>query len=346
MSLSFTPSIHHHDDTLPTVAIFTTGGTICQKTNPKTGASIPLSSKWGFLDSIPELRKLANYRVIHFSNIDSSHMTPEIWAKLSKAVDEVLVDSAILGAVITHGTDTMEDGSFFLDLTLKTEKSVVFTGAMRNASNPYSDGPLNLINAVSQVLSPRSRGWGVTLTMNQYVHSPFWVEKTNTTNVQTFSSGDKGALGYVYNPKVIYRYNSRLFRIHLPVPETLPKVAILYDYAGSTGNQIISLVDDEKIDGLVIVGVGAGNVNREKAQKIQYALNQKVTVVLSTRVSGGGVIPAYGDVGGGEWLEGQGVILSGHFSPSKARLLLMLALPIYKDNPEKLRSLFDLNQPI
>lgn len=330
----------HHDSNLPTVAIVMTGGTISEKTDPKTGASVPVTSGGDLVKSIPELKELANYKIIHFSNIDSSQMTPEIWAKLSQTVDKVLEDEKIVGAVVTHGTDTMAEGAFFLDVTLKTKKNVVFTGAMRNASDPYSDGPPNLINSVIQVLSPRANNWGVTVNMNQYIQSAYWVEKTQSTNPQTFMSGDKGYLGYVYNKKVVYRYNNRLFQMTFPIPEKLPKVAIISDYAGSTGELIKFAADHEKVDGIVIISVGAGNVNESMYYGIKYAIEKGVAVVITTRVLHGGVFPAYGDLGGGSSLLKLGAILGGNLHAYKARLLLMLALPLYKGDTKKILEIY------
>jgi len=330
----------HHDSQLPTVAIVMTGGTISEKTDPKTGASIPVSSGADLLETIPALKNLANYKIVHFSNIDSSQMTPEIWAKLSQTVDKILEDDNIVGAVITHGTDTMAEGAFFLDITLKTKKNVVFTGAMRNASDPYSDGPPNLINSVVQAISPRANDWGVTVNMNQYIQSAYWVEKTQTTNPQTFMSGDKGYLGYVYDKKVVYRYNDRLFQMNFPIPKKLPKVAIISDFAGSTGDGVKFAVDHEKVDGIVIISVGAGNVNESMYYGIKYAIEKGVTVVITSRVLYGGVFPAYGDIGGGASLLKLGAILGGNLHAPKARLLLMLALPLYKGNTEKLTEIY------
>lgn len=210
------------DKNLETVVIVTTGGTIAEKTDPKTGASVPALSGEDFIKSIPELSKMANIKVINFSNIDSSQMTPEIWAKLTKVVDKALKNNKVKGVVVTHGTDTMAEGAYFLELTLKTNKPVVFVGAMKNASDPYSDGPSNLLNGVAQVISKNSYDFGVTVTMNQYINAARNVRKTQTTNLQTFKSGEKGYLGYIFNKKV-YRFNKRPFRLKLPIPKNFLK---------------------------------------------------------------------------------------------------------------------------
>jgi len=318
---------------LPTVAIFLTGGTIAEKTDPKTGASIPIGSSSDLIEHVPVLKEIANLKVVQFSNIDSSHMTPQIWAKLSKQVDAMLQDPDIKGVVIAHGTDTMAEGAFFLELTLKTNKPVVFTGAVRDASDPYSDGPPNLRNAVVQVCSDNAQCWGVTVTLNEYINAARNVIKTQTTNRQTFESGEKGYLGYVYNKKV-YRYNNRLKpRLVLPIPKDLPRVDIIMDYAGTSGF-LVKYAVDCGAKGIVVQSVGDGNVDEEMYDAIVYAMKKGAAVVISTRVFYGAVYPSYGDIGGGESLKQAGAIVVGDLPAPKARLLLMLALPLVKEHHE------------
>lgn len=323
---------------LPTVAIVTTGGTIAEKTDPKTGGAVPALSGKDLLEAVPELGKVANIKVINYSNIDSSQMTPELWAGLSRTVDKLLEDPSIKGAVVTHGTDTMAEGAYFLDLTLKSDKPVVFVGAMRDASDVSPDGPANILNAVIQVCSPEARDWGVTVTLNQYINSARNVRKTNSTNVQTFNSGEEGYLGYIAMGKVI-RYNGRPPRQRFQLPEKLPKVAFLSTFAGDDGSFVRYAVDGGA-EGIVVEGVGAGNVNAEVYKAIEYALEKGVAVVITTRVYHGGVFPIYGDQGGGETLQKRGAILGGNLTGPKARILLMLALPQAKGDNARLKASF------
>lgn len=323
---------------LPTVAIITTGGTIAEKLDPKTGGAVPAVSGKDLLEAVPGLSKIANIKVIEFSNIDSSQMTPEMWAKLSKAVAEILADPAIKGAVVTHGTDTMAEGAYFLDLTLKSDKPVAFVGAMRDASDVSPDGPANILNAVVQVGSEQAKDWGVTVTLNQYINSARNVRKTNSTNVQTFDSGEKGYLGYICMGSVI-RYNDAPGRQKLPLPAALPKVALLETFAGDDG-AFVRYAVDHGAKGIVMEGVGAGNVNAQVNEAIKYAISKKVAVVITTRVYHSGVWPMYGDQGGGTTLEKEGVILGGDLTGPKARLLLMLALGQAKHDREELKKYF------
>lgn len=328
-----------NDPLLPTVAIVTTGGTIAEKTDPKTNSSVPALSGRDLIDSVPLLKKIANFKVINFCNIDSSQMTPEIWSDLSRVVDLVLEDRKIKGAVVTHGTDTMVEGAYFLDLTLKSSKPVVFVGAMKNASDPYSDGPPNLLNAVFQVCSRKDLDWGVTVTMNQYINSPREVEKMQTTNIQTFESGESGYLGYIHEGNV-YKLNNRLYKQKLPLPEKLPNVVLFTDFSGSDGSYIYMAVDKLKVDGIIIESLGAGNVNAPVFDAIKYAISKNVVIVITSRVIFGSVFPEYGDKGGGKMLQAAGAIMAGNLKGPKARLLLMLALPFVKNDLYKLEKYF------
>ncbi|NGX56590.1 MAG: putative L-asparaginase [Candidatus Anoxychlamydiales bacterium] len=324
---------------LPTIVIITTGGTIAEKTDPKTNASIPAKGT-DFVKSVPKLLDIANVKVIEFANIDSSQMTPQIWSKLSKTVDNALKDRKIMGAIITHGTDTMAEGSYFLDLTLKTDKPVVFTGAMRNASSPFSDGPFNLLNAVYQVISKDAKNFGVTVTLNSYINSSRDVVKKNTTNPQTFTSGEKGYLGYIFEGNV-YRINDRLYIQKFPIPKKLPKIYIFQDFAGA-GPEIIRYMADIGADAIVIESLGAGNVNAAVFEGIEYALKKGIIIINTSVVAHGFVFPIYGDKGGGETLKKAGVIFSRFLRADKARLLAMLAIPYVNGDLSKLQEVFDL----
>lgn len=318
---------------LPTVAIISTGGTISEVTNPKTGASVP-ASLTDFLKEMEPLKNICNIKSVEFSNIDSSQMTPEIWAKLSETIDKTLKDNKIIGAVVSHGTDTMAEGAYFLELTLKTKKPVVVTGSMRNASDPFSDGPFNLYNAVIQVLSDNAKDWGVTVSLNQYINAARNVIKTNTTNVQTFESGQAGILGYVYGNQV-YRINNLIYEQKLPVPKNFPNVYIFQDFPGAKSD-VIRFMADQNPAAIVIEALGAGNVNNDVFEGIKYAISKDVLIVITSVVPQGGVFAAYGDVGGGKSLEEAGALFSRYLRADKTRILLLLAIAEFGKNKEKL----------
>ncbi len=332
-------ALAEHKPTLPTVVIITTGGTIAEKTDSNTGGAVPALSGKDLIDAIPSLSKVANINVINFSNIDSSQMTPQIWTNLSIAVDKALEDPHVKGAVVTHGTDTMAEGAYSLDLTLKSRKPVVFVGAMRDASDVSPDGPANIPNAVIQACSDEAKDWGVTVTLNQYVNSARDVRKTQTSNVQTFNSGERGYLGYIAMGKVT-KFNDRSQWQKFPLPDKLPDVVIVSDYAGSDG-RLIRYAVNSGAEGLIVEAVGAGNVNKDMFEAIKYAIEKGIPVVITTSVYHGSVMPVYADQGGGALLKKEGAILGGDLTTAKARLLLMLALPYIKGDHKKLVEIFN-----
>jgi len=325
-------------DSLPLVVVVTTGGTIAEKYNPSTGGVVPAVSGSDLIAAVTGLSDIARIEVVEFCNIDSSQMTPEIGRDLSSTVQRILERNEVRGVVVTHGTDTMAEGAFFLDTTLESTKPVAFVGSMRSNSDLSPDGPANLYNAVLLVCSPEAEGWGVTVTLNQYVNSARHVEKDNTTNVQTFDSGGYGYLGYIIGDRV-ERYNDITRDTYLPLPNELPEVPLFFSFSGDDGLYIRSAVDEE-VDGLVVVGVGAGNVNEDVFNAISYALNSGIPVVAASRVRYGEPHALYGDRGGGSSLVEAGVLLAGDLSPYKARLLLMLALAQPVMTSEMLGELF------
>ncbi|MEA3266833.1 MAG: asparaginase, partial [Candidatus Fermentibacteria bacterium] len=311
-------------DPLPTVVVVTTGGTIAEKFDSATGGAVPAVSGSDLLAEVPGLDEIANVEVVEFCNIDSSHMTPEIWRNLSAKVQEILDRTDVRGVVVTHGTDTMAEGAFFLETTLESEKPVVFTGSMRNGSDLSPDGSANLYNAVLLVCSPEAAGWGVTVTLNQYINSARHVMKDNTTNIQTFDSGDFGYLGYITGNHVLV-YNAVLEHTRIALPDSLPKVPLFFTFSGDDGSYIRFAVDNGA-SGIVIAGVGAGNVNADVYHAIEYSLESNIPVVICSRARHGEPEALYGDQGGGSSLVEAGALLAGDLSPFKARLLLMIAL--------------------
>ena len=309
---------------LPLVVVFATGGTIAAKVDPETGGVVPALSGVDLIEAVPGVDRIARISVINFSNIDSSQMEPEIWGKLSRQLDKELADPEVVGAVVTHGTDTIAEAAFFLDVTLYSNKPVVLVGAMRDAGSLSADGPGNIYNAVLQACSPESKDWGVTVTLNQYINSAFDVVKSQTTNVQAFNSGEKGYLGYIQDGNII-KFRERGPRFTLPVPEQIPRVPYITTFAGDDGD-LLRFAVESGARGVVVGGVGAGNVNSKVSDAIQYAIDKGVKVVITSQVFHGGVWPIYGDEGGGQCLQKAGCIFGGSLRGPKARLLLMLAL--------------------
>ena len=309
---------------LPHVVVVTTGGTVAMKLDEKTGALVPAVSGKDLIEAVPALGKIATIETTEFINIDSSQMTPQIWRDLAEKVDTILAREDVAGVVITHGTDTMEEGVFFLQSTLKSKKTVAFVGAQRSASDLSADGPANIYDAVKTVVSPESKGWGVVLVMDQYVNEARYVQKSHTTNPHTFMSGQYGYLGYVVNNKLM-KFHDVNKVTKLDLPKTLAKVPLFNTFPGDDGSSIKHAVDDGA-KGIAVAGLGAGNVSKEVFESIKYALSKNVPVVIGTRVYEGGVYPMYGSEGGGSTLMKAGAFLSKDLALNKARLLLLLGV--------------------
>jgi L-asparaginase len=323
---------------LPTVTVVATGGTIAMKVDPQTGGPVPALSGEDLIAAVPKLKELANIKVVEFSNIPSYYMGPDRWPGLSRKIDEVLADPGVAGVVVTHGTDTLEETAYFLDLTLRSDKPVVCIGAQRNASEEDTDGPRNITNAVRQVLAEDAAGKGVTVTLNHFINAARPVTKTHTNNVETFQSGEYGYLGYVDADRVIF-YREERRRQKLPLPEQLPRVDLVPMYPGADGSHVRHAVD-MGAQGIVVEAYGWGNVNEAMYEAIKDARDKGVPVVISTRVPNGRVLPVYASKGGGATLKQLGAVYADDLSSWKARVLLMLALPQTKD-PTQLQAYFD-----
>jgi L-asparaginase len=183
---------------LPRVAVFSTGGTISGKHDQSKGGYVPGAlSGQDLIAAVPKLKDIAEIQVEHVAAINSADMTPELWLELASRVQTVLSDPQVSGAVVTHGTNTLEETAYFLDLVITGAKPVVVVGAQRPASDPYSDGPLNLLQAVQVAVSPEARGKGCLVVMNGEINAARDVTKVHTNRVETFRSLEFGSLGVV-----------------------------------------------------------------------------------------------------------------------------------------------------
>jgi L-asparaginase len=229
--------------------------------------------------------------------------------------------------VVSHGTDTLEETAWWLDLTVASDKPVVLIGAQRNASEPDFDGPRNLLNAVRIATDPASAGKGVVLAMNNQINAARDVTKTHTTNVETFQSGQWGLLGAVDPDRVVWA-RAPLRRQHVPVRSdgaAMPPVEIVAMYGGADGRLVRAAVE-QGARGVVVQALGMGNMNQPMFAAIKDAIGRGVPVVVASRVPEGRVLPSYGFEGGGRTLADAGAIMAGDLSPQKARILLMLLL--------------------
>ena len=325
--------------TKPVVKFIATGGTIAMKIDPVKKAPVPAISGDDLLATVPDVAGYATIEVENVSNVPSDYMDPPRWTALTKTVQTALDRPEVAGVIVSHGTDTLEETAFWLDLTVRSDKPVVLIGAQRNASASDFDGPRNLLNAVRIAVDPQAKAKGAMLAMNNQINAARYVTKTHTGNVETFQSGDFGFLGEVYPDRVIFA-NLPLRRLHMPLrAERMPEVEIVAMYGGADGHALRSAVD-RGVKGIVVQALGMGNMNQPMFEAVKYALARKVPVVVSTRVPNGRVLPNYGFEGGGKTLADAGAVMADDLKPPKARILLMLALQSGVASQQELQALF------
>ena len=329
------------DAAQPVVRLIATGGTIAMKIDPVKKAPVPAISGEDLVATVPDISKYATVEVENLANVPSDYMDAELWVKLQKAVKTALARPEVSGVVVSHGTDTLEETAYFLDLTVNSEKPIVLIGAQRNASEHDFDGPRNLLNAVRICVSPEAKNMGAMICLNNQINAARNVTKMNTSSVETFNSGDFGFIGYADNDRVIfYRYPIRRQHIALTT-DSLPYVEIVAMYGGATGS-LVKAAADQGAKGIVIQALGWGNVNIPMFNAIKYAIGKGIPVVISTRVPSGRVLPVYGFEGGGKTLKDAGAISADDLNPQKARLLLMLVLQTGVKDTQAIQKFFDL----
>ena len=338
VALHAQPAASQAPAALPRVVVLATGGTIASRYDPAIGALAPAVTGAALVSAVPGLDTIASVEVEQIANIGSYDMTPDVWRRLAKRANELLASNAINGVVVTHGTDTLEETAYFLDLTVTSQKPVVLVGAQRAASYFDSDGPRNLLNAVRVAVSPEAVGKGTLVVMNGQINAAREVTKTNTIEVETFKTLEFGALGIADLGAVrFYRAPLRRQTIPLADNQALGRVEIVTQYAGADGRIVSLLLQQGGLDGLVIEGFGLGHVTAGTLEAIKEARSRHIPVVLSTRVYTGRVVPLYArDVE----LQQLGCIRADNLSAQKARVLLMLALTKTR-NTEELQQYFD-----
>ncbi|MBZ7942907.1 asparaginase, partial [Campylobacter molothri] len=316
----------------PRIAILATGGTIAGVINDAistTGYKAGALDIEVLLNAVPQIKEIASIVGYQVSNIDSSDMSNEIQLKLAKKINKLLAKDEIDAVVITHGTDTMEESAYFLHLTIKSDKPVILTGAMRPSTAMSADGSKNLYNAVALAINVKSKSKGVMIVMNDRILSARAAVKTHTLNLDAFSSPDFGDLGYILDGKV-YFYNTieKLHTKNTPFDidylEDLPKVDILYTYSNDGNGIAAKALFENGSQALVIAGSGSGNIHENQKNILKELMKKNLIVVISSRIQTGEVILSKED-------ENLGFICAQDLNPQKARILLMLALTKTKD---------------
>lgn len=324
---------------LPVVKFIATGGTIAMKIDPVKKAPVPAISGEDLVATVPEISKIARIEVLNLSNVPSDYMDAERWIGLQKAVMEALAPPEVTGVIVSHGTDTLEETAYFLDLTVKSDKPIVLIGAQRNASESDFDGPRNLLNAARICVCLDARGKGAMICLNNQINAAREATKTHTSDVETFKSGDYGFLGVVDHDRVIF-YRAPWRRQYIELSQTkLPDVEIVPMFGGADGKMVKAAIG-AGAKGIVIQALGWGNVNIPMYEAVKDLPSRGIPVVITSRVPNGRVLPNYGFVGGGKTLKDAGAIFADNLSPQKARILLMLALQ-KTSKPDEIQKLFD-----
>lgn len=320
---------------LPNVVILATGGTIAGAASTSTQASYTSGAVTidAMLAAVPGIRDLANIRGEQIANVGSQDMTLAIMLTLAKRINVLLAQRDVNGIVVTHGTDTMEETAYFLNLVVKSDKPVVLVGSMRPSTALSADGPLNLFNAVGVAADPNAAGRGVLVVMNDWIHAAHSLTKTSTTAVQTFMSPLRGLVGVCTYGKNDF-FNSPPWK-HTTASEfditnvtQLPRVDIIYAYADMPADLIDASVKNGA-KGIVIAGVGNGNMNKGSLDAAERAVKTGVVVVRSSRVATGSVGRNV-EVNDDE----MNFVASDELNPQKSRILLALALLKHRPTSE------------
>jgi len=311
----------------PNVVILATGGTIAgaAATGTQAGYTSGAVTIDAMLAAVPGIKDMANVKGEQISNVGSQDMSFDIMLKVAKRINELMPRDDVDGIVVTHGTDTMEETAYFLNLVVKGDKPVVMVGSMRPSTAVSADGPLNLYNAVGVAIDPEARGRGVLVVMNDWIHGAHSLTKTSTTAIQTFMSPLRGVVGIATYGKNDF-YNTPQWK-HTTGSEfdvagvtKLPRVDIVFACADMPADLIdASAANGAK--GIVIAGVGNGNMNKAALDAAANAVKKGVVVVRSTRVATG-TVGRNVEVNDDEL----GFIASDELNPQKSRILLSLAL--------------------
>ncbi len=311
----------------PEVLVLATGGTIASTGNyyGDRGGNVVHVSVDQLVKAAPGIDKVATLSAEQFSNVASGSIGPTQWLNLSRRISAVLTERPQLaGVVVTHGTDTMEETAYFLDLTVASDHPVIVTGSMRPADGIGADGPANLFNAVRAAAAPASRARGAMVLMDDRLYAAREVTKTNTTRVETFQAPEHGPLAIADHDTLLFNRRAPSARRTFDISHVneLPRVDIIYSYGGAD-SVLIDAAVAAGAKGLVVAGVGAGGLASGQSGAIRRAAQKGVAIVMGSRTGSGRVSGS-----------GRGSIAAGDLNVQHARILLMLALTQTRDQTE------------
>lgn len=316
----------------PKIRIVATGGTIAGVSTSATSSAYSAGQVGiqSLIQAVPQMLDVADISGEQLVSIGSQDMNDEVWLKLAKRINQLLNNEGYDGVVVTHGTDTMEETAYFLNLTTRSDKPVVLVGAMRPSTAMSADGPANLYAAVIAAAAPQSKGRGVMCCMNSNLYDAKDVIKMHTTDLATFQGANHGKVGYIYNGEAIY--NRTLENLHTTKSvfnvdnlNSLPQVGIVYGYANCSPLPMQAFVN-AKFDGIVLAGVGDGNFYKDVFDVALDARKKGINIVRSTRVPTGPTC-LNGEVDDTKYQ----FVAALNLNPQKARVLLMLALTQTRD---------------
>lgn len=306
------------------VAVVFNGGTISMKVDSRIHAAVPTLTGEEIMAMVTGIERYAQIECITFSNLPGPHITPNKMMELSKYIRKILLRDDIDGVVVTHGTDTLEETAYLLDLTIKSVKPVIVTGSMRNSSELGYDGPANLSASICTAISDNAKDRGVMVCLNDELNCASEVTKSHSMKLNTFQSPEFGPIGIIDNNEVIF-YRNTIDKLYIDTNIVENNVELLKCAAGMN-SKIFEFYINNGAKGIVIEALGRGNVPPEMIPGIEKAIAKGIAVVLVSRCYSGRVLDTYGYDGGGKELRSLGVIFGGDLPGQKARIKLMLVL--------------------
>jgi L-asparaginase len=311
------------------VAVVSTGGTIASvRSSASSGVAVGLAIS-ELLEGIGDIPDVEIGPIEALASVNGWNVDPSLMLRVSASIRRLVGRPDVDGVVVTHGTDTVEETAFLADLTVPTDKPVVFAAAMRSADSTSPDGPHNLMGALRAAASPALRGMGAVVCLNESVHAARWARKSHSSRLDAFTSVP-GPLATIDPDGEVRRSHGPLRRWTVADPERIDQiepdvVPVLQAYTGMSARALKAAVDSA-VRGLVIEGFGLGNLPGQLVDPIRELMAGGVVVVVSTRVPQGGTWPVYGGPGGGTELAGTGLLTAGGLTSAKARLLLWTCL--------------------
>ncbi|EKY26643.1 L-asparaginase, type II [Clostridium celatum DSM 1785] len=312
------------EDKMKKIAVVFNGGTISMKVDERIKAAVPSLTGEEIMSMVTGIEEFAEIESYSFSSMPSPHMTFKTMIKLSKFIKELLERDDIDGVVITHGTDTLEETAYLLDLTINSNKPIVITGAMRSGSELGYDGPSNLAASICTAISDDAKGRGVLVCFNGELNSASEVTKANSMALNAFRTPNFGPIGIVDNNKVMFYRETKNTETY-DVSDIKKDVALIKCVA-DMDSTLMDFVIEKGFGGIVIEGLGRGNVPPKMVEGIKRAIEKEVPVVIVSRCFEGRVHESYGYEGGGKMLKDLGVIFGDTLAGQKARIKLVLAI--------------------